>query len=81
LRSVWRFLLGVSFRAFCTGKEIGVIKAWSKKTEPLSAIQSGIIPSNKFFAYTTHKDSFDSRYNDLGLIDAKDIIGTAIVAF
>ncbi len=63
------------------GKEIGVIKAWSKKTEPLSAIQSGIIPSNKFFAYTTHKDSFDSRYNDLGLIDAKDIIGTAIVAF
>ncbi len=44
-------------------------------------VSAGTIPPHKFFAYTPHKDSFDSRYNDLGLIDAKDIIGTAIVAF
>lgn len=47
----------------------------------LHAIPSGVIPSRKFFAYTPHKDSFDSRYQEIGLIDEKDIIGTAILAF
>jgi hypothetical protein len=64
-----------------SGKQIGVIKGWSKKSEPLSAIHSGIIPGGKFFAYTPHIDSFDSRYQEIGLIDEKDIIGTAILTF
>lgn len=63
------------------GKVIGVAKTHSLKGKPLEMVSPGIIPPHKFFAYTPHKDSFDSRYNDLGLIDAKDIIGTAIVAF
>ncbi len=66
---------------FVGDKLIGVAKTHSLKGAPLEIIASGVIPVHKFFAYTPHKDSFDSRYNDLGLIDAKDIIGTAIVAF
>lgn len=52
-----------------------------QKNLRLHAISSGVIPSHQFFAYTPHKDSFDSRYQEIGLIDEKDIIGTAILTF
>ena len=82
--------------AYVAGKLIGVIKPYTKKFEDfatkksekfeggefiLSPIESGTIPPHKFFAYTPHKDSLDSRYQDLGLVDEKDIIGTAIATF
>ncbi len=60
---------------------IGTAKTLSLKGEPLTMAASGIIPAHKFFAYTNHIDSFDSRYNEIGLIDEKNIIGTAIFAF
>ncbi len=60
---------------------IGTAKMHSLKGAPLTIINQGLIPEHKFFAYTPHKDSFDSRYQDLGLIDEKDIIGTAVFAF
>lgn len=60
---------------------IGVSKYHSIKGLPLTQIPDGIIPEHKIFAYTPHINSFDSRYKDLGLIDEKDIIGTAIFAF
>ncbi len=77
------------------GRLIGVAKPYAKKVEELikmksdfdakefrlHAIESGKIPAHKFFAYTPHKDSFDSRYQEIGLIDEKDIIGTAILTF
>ncbi len=52
-----------------------------QKNLRLHAIFPGVIPPHKFFAYTPHKDSFDSRYQEIGLIDEKDIIGTAILTF
>jgi type IV secretory pathway protease TraF len=80
---------------YVSGHLIGVAKPYSKKVEEsikvkpdfdakkfrLHAIESGKIPSRKFFAYTPHKDSYDSRYQEIGLIDEKDIIGTAILTF
>jgi type IV secretory pathway protease TraF len=80
---------------FVAGSLIGVVKPYSKKVEELinaktdfdaykfrlHAIESGKIPPHKFFAYTPHKDSFDSRYKEIGLIDEKDIIGTAVLTF
>ena len=66
---------------FVEGRLIGAAKTNTLKGQSLTMAESGIIPPHKFFAYTTHKDSFDSRYKDLGLIDEKDIIGTAIFAF
>lgn len=62
-------------------KFIGTAKTHSLKGEPLAMARSGVIPPHKFFAYTNHVDSFDSRYNEIGLIDEKDIIGTAVFAF
>jgi hypothetical protein len=52
-----------------------------RKNLRLHAISPGVIPPHQFFAYTPHKDSFDSRYQEIGLIDEKDIIGTAILTF
>ena len=66
---------------YVRGKLIGVAKAESLKGLPLTMIDAGTIPLHKFFAYTPHRDSLDSRYQDLGLVDEKDIIGTAIATF
>jgi conjugal transfer pilin signal peptidase TrbI len=66
---------------FINRNSIGLIKPYSKKGDSLNAVASGKIPQGKFFAYTPHKDSFDSRYKEIGLINEKDIIGVAIFAF
>ncbi|NBV06282.1 MAG: hypothetical protein EBS06_03480 [Proteobacteria bacterium] len=81
---------------FVAGKPIGIVKPFTKKFEnflksssgkkygekyELHPIEIDVIPSKKFFAYTPHKDSFDSRYQEIGLIDEKDIIGTAVLTF
>lgn len=66
---------------YVLGELIAVAKSESLKGKPLTIIEAGIIPPHKFFAYTPHKDSLDSRYQDLGLVDEKDIIGTAIATF
>ena len=47
--------------------------------EPLTPIDSGVIPKNKYFSYTTHSRSFDSRYKQIGLIDKDVIKGKAYV--
>jgi len=60
---------------------IGTAKTESLKGLPLKMSDLGIIPEHFFFAYTTHKDSYDSRYKEIGLINEKDIIGTAVLAF
>ena len=64
-----------------THKFIGTAKTQGLKGETLNPLSSQTIPQHKFFAYTPHPDSYDSRYQQIGLIDEKDIIGTAIVAF
>lgn len=66
---------------YVADRAIGFAKIHSKKGVPLNIIEESIIPEHKFFAYTPHKDSFDSRYQEIGLIDEKDIIGTAILTF
>ncbi len=85
----------VDKEVFVAGSLIGVVKPYAKKVEELikaktdfdakkfrlHAIEPSKIPAHKFFAYTPHKDSFDSRYQEIGLIDEKDIIGTAVLTF
>ena len=57
------------------------MKEKSKKNQKLTAIQSQIISKQKYFFYSLHQDSFDSRYQEIGLIDEKNIVGTAIFAY
>lgn len=70
-------------RAFYINDQfIGFAKFHSLKGDPLARAQiAGMIPEQKFFAYTLHRDSYDSRYQEIGLIDEKNIVGTAIAIF
>ncbi len=60
---------------------IGAAKTVSLKGQPLLMLDSVVIPPNHYFAYTPHKDSYDSRYQEIGLINEAQIIGTAVFAF
>jgi len=60
---------------------IGIAKLFSKKGIALRAIKPGVIPSNHYFVYTKHRDSYDSRYQSIGLVPVDRIIGRAIPLF
>ena len=66
---------------YINGKYMGYAKPLSKKGKALEIGFNGTIPEGKYFLYTPHKDSFDSRYKAMGLIDESDIIGTAIALY
>ncbi len=63
----------------------GDIKArvLSRRTngETLTPIDNGVIPKGKYFSYTTHSRSFDSRYKEIGLIDGDAVEGKVYVVF
>jgi conjugal transfer pilin signal peptidase TrbI len=40
-------------------------------------INSDTIPENKIFVYSDHPESYDSRYNEFGLVDVQTVIGVA----
>jgi conjugal transfer pilin signal peptidase TrbI len=66
---------------YINDKFIGTAKTISLQGQPLMISNAGVIPSNHYFAYTPHKDSYDSRYQEIGLINEAQIIGTAVFAF
>lgn len=39
---------------------------------------TGVIPDSKYFVWTPHPDSYDSRYEDIGWISKDRIIGRAV---
>jgi conjugal transfer pilin signal peptidase TrbI len=62
---------------YINGKEICKAKEFSKTGEKLEITKEGIIPAGKYFMYSTNKDSYDSRYSYIGLVDESNIIGVA----
>lgn len=56
---------------------IGDAKEYSLSGERLEFSSTGLIPEGKYFVFTNHKDSYDSRYKEIGWIDSSDIIGIA----
>lgn len=68
-------------RFYVNGKYIGESKSESIKGQPLLPGPTGVICRGCFFVYTTHKDSFDSRYKDIGWIDLQSVIGRAYRIF
>lgn len=60
---------------------IGIAKEVSKKGMPLELGSIGTIPKGEIFVFTPHKDSFDSRYQNIGWIKQDAIIGRAIALF
>lgn len=56
----------------------GLAKEYSLKGERLIKNSTRIIPPNHYYVYASHKDSLDSRYQEIGLIHKSHIIGKAI---
>lgn len=56
-------------------------KKTSKTGVKTNLSREGVIPYGRYFVYAPHKDSFDSRYAEIGWIDRADVIGRAYVIF
>lgn len=58
-------------------------KEKAKNGNPLqvSVFNNGFIPPKHYFIWSPHKDSYDSRYKDIGLIEKSKIIGIATKLF
>lgn len=70
---------GQSF--FVNGNYIGNAKTKAKNGALLDAGPVGIVCPNCFFVFTTHPDSFDSRYEQIGWIPQSNVIGRAYRIF
>jgi conjugal transfer pilin signal peptidase TrbI len=63
------------------GKYLGIAKTHDLNGLPAEKQPVGVIPSKQYFAYTTHKDSYDSKYKEVGFIPADNVIGVAYEIF
>jgi conjugal transfer pilus assembly protein TraW len=52
---------------------LGLIKSHALDGTILTPIKEGVIPSDSFLMIASHKDSLDSRYEEIGLIKRGDI--------
>lgn len=57
---------------------VGKPKHLSKTGKILTPIKEQVIPEGHVFLYAPHQDSFDSRYEELGLIHKKALQGRAV---
>ncbi|NQY42982.1 MAG: S26 family signal peptidase [Legionellales bacterium] len=64
---------------YINNKLIGYILPQRSNGKKLHPIEGGVIPKNKYFAWTPHPKSFDSRYKEMGLVDYDEIIGRAYI--
>lgn len=62
---------------YINGEFLGTAKEYSLAGEPLARGPEGVIPPGHFFLWTPHKDSYDSRYADIGWVPAQWIRGFA----
>lgn len=57
------------------GIKFAKLKALTKDHKQLTPIVAQIIPRQYFFVLASHKDSFDSRYQEFGLVPKSNIEG------
>ena len=60
---------------YVAGQRIGVPSSFDRQGHPIQPIASGIIPKGYVFCAGDHSESFDSRYNRLGLIREEALQG------
>lgn len=57
---------------------IGIVQETTSTGEFLSALKEKIVPKGFVFVYATHERSFDSRYQEMGLVPVSAIKGSGI---
>lgn len=63
------------------GRYVGKAKSFSREGEEVELTPSGVIPEGYYFVYSLHKDSYDSKYKEFGLVAESNIIGVAYPVF
>lgn len=63
------------------GEFIATAKTHSRSRKPLRPGPTGVIPDGRYFVWTPHPDSYDSRYEDIGWISKDRVIGRAVRLF
>jgi len=64
---------------FVNDKPVASLKEKTLKGEPLTPIQAQIIPYGYIFVLGDHERSFDSRYEEFGLVRTDHISGKALL--
>ena len=64
-------------RFFINGVYAGEAKEQTQRGNPLTLGPTGVIPPDSYFVWTHHKDSYDSRYGEVGWVTTQHILGTA----
>jgi len=64
-------------RFFINGVYAGEAKEQTQRGNPLTLGPTGVIPADHYFVWTPHKDSYDSRYGEVGWVTKQHILGTA----
>ena len=62
---------------FVNGHDVGYAKLRSQAGDPTTLGPVGVIPADRYFVGTPMKDSFDSRYGEIGWIPRARIVGVA----
>lgn len=62
---------------FVNGRPVGVAKTHARDGRPVDPGPVGRIPPGRYFVYTPHPDSLDSRYALMGWIPQSRILGVA----
>ena len=60
---------------FINGAFVGMAKSTTFDGHPLDPIYPTVIPAGYFYVQGTHSDSFDSRYQQSGLVRVDHVIG------
>ena len=60
------------------GEEVGIAKTNAYDNRPLLPINPTVIPPGQYYVQGTSPDSFDSRYQDSGLVRAAQVIGVVV---
>jgi len=68
-------------KLFINDNYYGVAKSLTRNGEPLAKTENKTIESHHIFAWSPHKDSYDSRYKDFNTIPYSSIVGRAIRLF
>ncbi len=58
--------------------KVGKPKLYASDGRPLTPLRAQIIPKDYVFLYSSHELSFDSRYQELGLVPLPDLKGKVI---
>jgi conjugal transfer pilin signal peptidase TrbI len=62
---------------FINGHYIAQAKRISKQGELLEPSSGGILKEGQYYVWSPHPDSFDSRYQKMGLVESHQLLGVA----